>query len=40
MIEGQIEINDDTWGELTSTIESMGAQDIVDAYNSALSRVQ
>ena len=40
MIEGQIEINDDTWGELTSTIESMGAQDIVDAYNSALSRAQ
>ena len=40
MIEGQLEINDDTWGELTSTIEGMGAQDIVDAYNSALSRAQ
>jgi putative aldouronate transport system substrate-binding protein len=40
MIQGQIDINDDTWGELTSTIESMGAQDIVDAYNAALSRAQ
>ena len=39
MIEGQLELNDDPWGELTSTIESMGAQDIVDAYNAALSRV-
>jgi len=40
MVEGQIEINDDTWGELMATIESMGAQDIVDAYNAALSRVK
>ena len=38
-LSGEVEITDAWWNEFVGKIDAMGAQKLIDAYESALSRI-
>jgi hypothetical protein len=39
VIAGETELNDKTWNDFVANVNSMGADDLLDAYKSALERI-